>query len=81
MSELIGVLVLVGIAFWIVSKAKKSAGKFEQREIQKQKCIEQAKAKAEKERQRKLDEEIRKLDENISYYEHGDVEDDEEDDM
>lgn len=80
MSELIGVLVLVGIAFWIVSKAKKSAGKFEQREMQKQKRIEQAKAKAEKERQRKLDEEIRKLDENISYYEHGEV-DDEEDDL
>ena len=80
MSELIGVLVLVGIAFWIVSKAKKTSGKFEQREIQKQKRIEQAKAKAEKERQKKLDEEIRKLDENISYYEHGEVED-EEDDM
>ena len=81
MSELIGVLVLVGIAFWIVSKAKKSAGKFEQREIQKQKRIEQAKAKAEKERQKQLDEEIRRLDENISYYEHGDVAEDEEDDM
>lgn len=80
MSELIGVLVLVGIAFWIVSKAKKTAGKFEQREIQKQKRIEQAKGKAEKERQKQLDEEIRKLDENISYYEHGEV-DEEEDDL
>ena len=72
---------MIGIAYWIVSKAKKTAGKFEQREIQKQKRIEQAKAKAEKERQRKLDEEIRKLDEDISYYEHGDVEDDEEEDL
>ena len=79
MSELIGVLVLVGIAFWIVSKAKKSAGKFEQREIQKQKRIEQTKVKAEKERQRQLDEEIRKLDEDISYYEHGEA--DEEEDL
>ena len=79
MSELIGVLVLVGVAFWIVTKAKKSAGKFEQREIQKQKRIEQAKVKAENERQRKLDEEIRKLDEDIRYYEHGEA--DEEDDL
>lgn len=71
---------MIGIAYWIVSKAKKTAGKFEQREIQKQKRIEQAKAKAEKERQRKLDEEIRRLDENISYYEHGE-DDDEEDNL
>ena len=81
MSELIGVLVLVGIAFWIVSKAKKTAGKFEQREIQKQKRIEQAKARAEKERQKQLDEEIRKLDEDISYYEHGEADDEEEDNL
>ena len=72
---------MIGIAYWIVSKAKKTAGKFEQREIQKQKRIEQAKARAEKERQKQLDEEIRKLDEDISYYEHGEADDEEEDNL
>ena len=73
-----GVLIVLLIAYWIVSKFKKTADKFEQREIAKQKRIQQANAKAEKERIKKLDEEIRRLDEDIEYYEHGEYEEEEE---
>lgn len=73
MNGLIGFIILLLIVVWIMSKAKGEANdynrKIEQRERAKQKRIEQ-------ERIRKLDAEIKQLDEDIRYYEHGEEDED-----
>lgn len=73
-----GTIIALLIAVFILYRLK-MVGVKKDREIERKKQIDQA--KAEKERQRKLDEEIRRLDENISYYEYGDVDEDKEDDL